>query len=167
MNKFEFDDLDDSLDRLHSVFMNAEGVRLDRSLVDPSTLMQVIGENEFNRIVGQTNRYVSLKELDAVCGFVLEFAGVLKGDGDLLGSVSDEVDGFGEFPNIRVLCGLLQPGGDRSAVGHIADRCAERLLSCCHDDSSFPRVSGVIGTSQLSGERTTSDSDSHEERSMS
>lgn len=127
-------------DRLFSCLkcLRMELTEADMLRMQVKALHRVLSQEEVDAMAEKTDRAALMRQMDAVCRFILEVvnpAGIGEGVDDLLASVADEMDGLGEFPNLRALRRLLEAGGETGAVGDVTSRLLERLTLCEHDSS--------------------------------
>lgn len=127
-----------AFDDLRNGLFTAAQPRTSVDLIDSAFARSAIGGSGLERLKEAADRAAVLGQMEAVCRFLLEIlypAGIGEGVDDLLASESDEMDGFREFPNLRILRGLLDPRGDAGAVGDVFSRLFECLSLCEHDSS--------------------------------
>lgn len=127
-----------AFDDLRGGLFTAAQPRTSVDLIDSAFARSAIGGSGLEQLKEAADRAAVLCQMEAVCRFLLEIlypAGIGEGVDDLLASESDEMDGFREFPNLRILRGLLESRGDAGAVGDVSSRLFECLSLCEHDSS--------------------------------
>lgn len=127
-----------AFDDLRNGLFTATQLNTSVDLIDSAFARSAIGGSGLARLKDAANRATVLCQMEAVCRFLLEIlypAGISEGVDDLLASESDEMDGFREFPNLRILRGLLESRGDAGSAGDVVSRLFECLSLCEHDSS--------------------------------
>ena len=127
-----------AFDDLRNGLFTATQLNTSVDLIDSAFVRSAIGGSGLARLKDAANRATVLCQMEAVCRFLLEIlypAGISEGVDDLLASESDEMDGFREFPNLRILRGLLESRGDAGSAGDVVSRLFECLSLCEHDSS--------------------------------
>ena len=127
--------LGDIRDGLIAELMRIES-HLPSSVVDPviSALLPHFTGAEITALVeAAAKRQMCVAILDAARSVlsVLE-----EGEGDLLGTVADEVDSLGELAHFGVAGGSLQLRGSARTACHVADRFLQAVVERLHESSS-------------------------------
>ena len=127
--------LGDIRDGLVAELMRIES-HLPSSVVDPviSALLPHFTGAEITALVeAAAKRQMCVAILDAARSVlsVLE-----EGEGDLLGTVADEVDSLGELAHFGVAGGSLQLRGSARTACHVADRFLQAVVERLHESSS-------------------------------
>nr|DAV64827.1 MAG TPA: hypothetical protein [Bacteriophage sp.] len=116
-----------------TALFTARGLDPIYSSPDVSTMRKVIGDAQFDRL-----RQASLlMQVDAFSRLLLKVLGPRVGEcvDDLLAPISDEVDGLGEFPNLRALRRVLQSSRERGSERDVVAGLLEGLALSEHDSS--------------------------------
>ncbi|WP_181162289.1 hypothetical protein [Bifidobacterium sp. UTBIF-68] len=127
--KIDRDSLLSSLEGLQRNLLDAGMLRMKASLYSEPAVREALGDSEYRRLTAKLDERALLSQLDAVALFllqILDLAPVGEGEGDLLGSVADVMNGFGKFPHLFGLCMILEPGGDACSESDVA----ERFIQC-------------------------------------
>jgi hypothetical protein len=127
-------DMSELIDDLSRSLSKASKSRIDYCVLNERELRQTLGDSEWKSLVDHTNHAALMLQLEAVSTFILEVAGipVVKGEGDLLGTKSDEVDSFRKLPNLRILAAFFQSGSDSGSKFDVGTCFFKRLMSGLH-----------------------------------
>lgn len=118
----------DALLELQIRITNAQALRLDHSLVDADLYDEALLRTQRRSIAD------AIKAVSTFLSQVIEME-VGEGEGDLLGTEPDEVDGLGEFAHFRGLRVALQLGGLAGAGGDVRPGFFECLAARLHGTS--------------------------------
>lgn len=133
--------LSEQIEFLISELVQASGIRLSNSLLSEESFKKAIGSDEYEKLVEKTESYALLTQLDAIAKFILDFSGfVSNSQSSLLGSETNEVDGFSEFPHLSILCSISKASSQGGSLRHVVDGTIKHLSLACHD---LPFVGGV------------------------
>lgn len=127
-----------SFDRLRVDLERASSLNPEMGMLNAKAVRDALGEDWFCLVSERLERAVMLKQVDALCRFLIDVvdpSAVGERENGLLRPVTDEVHGRGEFPNLWVLRGLLESRGARGAGSDVVERLLE-LLSVCEHESS-------------------------------
>ncbi|WP_033496319.1 hypothetical protein [Bifidobacterium biavatii] len=135
--------MDDKLTDL--LYTLQEGLRtgdlhhLEQAMLNPRMLLDVITPEEYDGLNTAMNREALLCQLDATARFCLEIlntALVSQGENGFLRPITDEMNGLGKFPHLRILRALLDPSGDARARGDVVQRVLQQLTLRGNHDTS-------------------------------
>ncbi|MCR2052004.1 Mic19 family protein [Actinomyces bowdenii] len=129
----------DAADELRDRLVQAQERRLSPLLSNPEEIRASVGDDLYERAGARTDWEAARASLAAVREFVSHASGIAvgeQGEGGLLGSVSDEVEGLGEAADLLDLCRAFELGGLGGPGPHVGKGFVEGLVSGLHDDSS-------------------------------